>query len=125
MTNQWYYSYDKETKKLLNELFGSLAVNVVDDSSVFTSENGDAFVVTVALPGASREDLKITAKDNSLTVNYQPKQANRFVKKFNRSWDSTGLNVDLLAATYADGVLTVTVPKLKKQEPTVKTFVVA
>ena len=125
MNNQWYYNYDKETKKLLNELFGNLSVNVVDDSSVFTTENGDAFVVTVALPGASREDINVTAKDNTLTVSYQPKEQNRFVKKFNRTWDSKGLNVDALTAAYVNGVLTVTVPKAKKAEPAVKTFVVA
>ena len=121
----WYYNYDKETKQLLNELFGSLSVGVVADQNVFTSENGDAFVVTMALPGINRDDIKITAKDNALSVNYQPKEPTRFVKSFKRSWDSKGLNVDALTATYADGILTVTVPKAKKAEPAVKTFVVA
>lgn len=121
----WYYNYDKETKALLNELFGGLSVGVVDDSNVFTSEVGDAFVVTMALPGVNREDLKIVAKDGHLTVSYQPKEKNRFVKNFNRSWHTKGLNVDSLTATYSDGVLTVTVPKVKKAEPAVKTFVVS
>lgn len=119
------YNYDKETKALLNELFGGLSVGVVDDSNVFTSEVGDAFVVTMALPGVNREDIKIFAKNGHLTINYQPKEKNRFVKSFNRSWHTQGLNVDALTATYADGILTVTVPKVKKAEPAVKTFVVA
>ena len=119
------YNYDKETKALLNELFGGLSVGVVDDSNVFTSEVGDAFVVTMALPGVNREDIKIVAKGGNLTVSYQPKEKNRFVKNFSRSWHTQGLNVDALTATYADGVLTVTVPKVKKAEPAVKTFVVA
>jgi HSP20 family protein len=121
----WYYNYDKETKALLDEVFGSLAVKVVDDSNVFTSEVGDSFVVTMALPGVNREDLKITVKDGHLNVAYQPKEANRFVKNFTRSWHTKGLNVDALTAAYTNGILTVTVPKLKKVEPTVKTFVVA
>ena len=125
MNNQWYYNYDKETKKLLNELFGSLAVNVVDDSNVFTAENGEAFVVSVALPGVSREDIKISAKNGVLAVSCNPKEGNRFTKKFNRSWDSKGLDVDSLTAAYVDGVLTVKVPKVKKPESVEKTFVVS
>jgi HSP20 family molecular chaperone IbpA len=123
--NGWYsYPYDKETKALLNELFGNLSVGVVNDSNVFTSEVGDAFVVTMAIPGVNREDLKVVAKDGQLTVVYQPKTANRFVGNFNRSWHTKGLDVDALTATYVDGILTVNVPKLKKAEATVKTFVV-
>lgn len=121
----WYYNYDKETKALLNELFGNLSVGVVDDSNVFTSEVGDAFVVTMALPGVNREDLKILAKNGQLSVSYQPKEKNRFVKNFSRAWTTEGLNVDALTATYTDGVLTVNVPKVKKTEPAVKTFVVS
>jgi HSP20 family protein len=121
----WYYNYDKETKALLNELFGNLSVGVVADQNVFTSEVGDSFVATVALPGANREDLKVVAKDGNLTVSYQPKEKNRFTKSFSRSWHTEGLNVDKLTATYTDGVLTVTVPKAKKAEPAVKTFVVS
>lgn len=121
----WYYNYDKETKALLNELFGNLSVPIVDDSNVFTSEVGDAFVVTMALPGVNREDLKILAKNGQLSVSYQPKEKNRFVKNFTRSWRTDGLNVDALTATYTDGVLTVNVPKVKKAEPAVKTFVVS
>lgn len=119
------YNYDKETKALLNELFGTLSVGVVDDSNVFTSEVGDAFVVTMALPGVNRNDIKVIAKDGKLNVSYQPKEKNRFVKSFSRSWHTQGLNVDTLTATYTDGILTVTVPKVKKAEPAVKTFVVA
>jgi HSP20 family protein len=121
----WHYNYDKETKALLNELFGTLSVGVVDDSNVFTSEVGDAFVVTMALPGVNREDLKILSKEGKLNVSYQPKEKNRFVKNFSRSWHTQGLNVDALTATYTDGVLTVNVPKVKKTEPAVKTFVVS
>jgi len=121
----WHYNYDKETKALLNELFGTLSVGVVDDSNVFTSEVGDAFVATMALPGVNREDLKILSKEGKLNVSYQPKEKNRFVKNFSRSWHTQGLNVDALTATYTDGILTVTVPKVKKAEPAVKTFVVA
>ena len=121
----WYYNYDKETKALLNELFGNLSVPIVDDSNVFTSEVGDAFVVTMALPGVNREDLKILAKNGQLSVSYQPKEKNRFVKNFTRSWRTDGLNVDALTATYTVGVLTGNVPKVKKAEPAVKTFVVS
>jgi HSP20 family molecular chaperone IbpA len=123
MTNGWY-TYDKETKALLNELFGNLSVGVVSDTNVFTSEVGDAFVVKMAIPGVKREDLKVVAKDGHLNIGYQPKEVNRFVKSFNRSWHTKGLDVDALTATYVDGILTVSVPKLKKAD-TAKTFVVS
>ncbi len=126
MTNTWYtYPYDKETKALLNELFGNLPVNVTDSASVKTSEDKENFVITAALPGAKKEDIKISAKDNVLTVTYKPEKPNQFASSFSRTWRSTGLNVDALTATYTDGILTVTVPHNKKVEHGAKTFVVA
>jgi len=123
----WYYNnLDKNSKQLFDDLFGSLSVNAVDNSSVQTKENSDAFIVTAALPGAKRDDIKISSQGSAITLTYLPKDANPFARNISRSWGAKGLDVDGLNASYVDGILSIVVPKLKKDpEPKVKTFNIA
>jgi len=120
-----WYAYDKDTKALLDELFGTLSVDVTDSGTVKTAEDKESFVITAALPGAKKEDIRISAKNDTITVSYQPEKPNEFAKNLARSWRAVGLNVDALTATYTDGILRVTVPRVKKIEDRAKTFVVA
>lgn len=122
MFQQWYYS-DKETQKLVDELFGFVQGTV--DQRVKTSENKESFVATVILPGAERKDIRVSEKNGVLTVSYKPEKENPYTKSFVQSWNTTDLDVMELTATYRDGLLTVTVPKVKKKEPEIREFRVA
>jgi HSP20 family molecular chaperone IbpA len=123
-TTGFSYVNPSDVETLLNELFGRLSSEVVStkQGKVVENENDNTFTVTAAIPGAKREDVFLTLKYNVFFVGYNPKTPNPLASAFTRSYDTKGLDMDSVAATYVDGVLTVTVQKLKKKEPTVKTY---
>lgn len=88
------------------------------------ADKGDYYEGSYPVPGAAREDIRVTAKDGVLTVSYEPKEKNHYASTFSFSWDTEGFDVDGTKATYLNGVFTLAVPKLRKPEPKVKTIVV-
>lgn len=88
------------------------------------ADKGDYYEGSYPVPGAARQDIQVSVKEDTLTVSYEPKEKNHYAGSFTFSWSTEGLNTDLASATYVNGVFTLTVPKLKKPEPKVKTIVV-
>ncbi len=91
-------------------------------------DTGDAFKLEAELPGFKKEDIKIDIENDCLTIsavrnadnkeekdNYVKRE--RFYGSFTRSFDVSGINVDGIEAAYADGVLTVTLPKKAAEVP--------
>lgn len=94
-------------------------------------ETDDSFILEMNLPGYKKEDLRAEWKDGVLTVSAEKteekeeKQENgkflcreRFTGSFRRSF-LLGDQADeaQALASFADGVLTITVPKKKEEEP--------
>ena len=92
-------------------------------------ETADTVEVTVELPGMSHEDIELTVKDNVLTISGEKKYsreekdedanvyyAERQYGKFERSLTLPAyVEADKAEATFKDGVLTVTLPKVEHQ----------
>lgn len=122
--------YNMKTRDLLNDMFGQLNSYYADNSNLYASERprftledkGDCFEGSYPVPGARREDLKITVKENKLSVSYAPEKKNHYTANFSFVWDAKGFDTDNIKAAFVDGVLTLTVPKQKKPEPQVKTI---
>ena len=95
---------------------------------VDVSETKENFVVRAELPGLKKEDVKLTVKDNVLTLSgekcYEEKRDEENYHwretrygKFERSFRLTdGIDRGKIAADYKDGVLTITVPKTKEAQ---------
>lgn len=93
-------------------------------------ETQEEFLVHAELPGVKKEDVKLTVKDGTLTIQGERNQAkeergSRFHRterqygSFMRSFSlPEGVLEDKLGATYKDGMLTVHLPK--SQEPKAK-----
>jgi len=93
------------------------------------AETDKEIVIDVELPGLNRDDIKVEVKDNTLTVTGERKQENkkenaeccrveRHYGKFERTFGLPDTVVDdKIAATYKDGVLTLTLPKTEKEIP--------
>ena len=91
--------------------------------AVDVRESDDAFVFTAELPGISKEDVEITVDDGVLTLkgerrfneedgekNYR--RIERAYGTFSRSFTlPSAVIAEKIAATFTDGLLTVTVPK--------------
>ena len=97
--------------------------------SVDIAENNDEYVVTADLPGIDREDLDVTVADGRLTIRGERRQngesttgptrrVERVYGTFTRSFELPAeVKADHIAATYRDGVLSVTVPKAEEAKP--------
>lgn len=87
-------------------------------------DTGDAYVVTADLPGMDKKDIQITYKDDVLTlmakheVKKDEKDGKKYIRKerldqtFCRQFTARNIQKDGIQASYTDGVLTVTLPKV-------------
>ena len=93
-------------------------------------DNGNEFLLEADLPGVKKEDIKLDLSDNILTISaerhseYEEKdkkgnyvRCERSYGSYQRSFDTTGIDVDKIDAEFKDGVLKLTMPKLIEQKP--------
>lgn len=93
-------------------------------------DNGSEFLLEADLPGVKKEDIKLDLSDNILTISaerhseYEEKdkkgsyvRVERSYGSYQRSFDTTGIDVDKIDAEFKDGVLKLTMPKLVEQKP--------
>lgn len=89
-------------------------------------ETNKQFVVTVYLPGLNKDDIEIRFENNVLTVsgerNFAESDDRKYhivenhYGKFSRSLPFPDIiNSDQISANFEDGVLTITMPKLKEK----------
>jgi HSP20 family protein len=105
------------------------AVNIKDTET--------AYQVEVAAPGAKKDDFSLSLNQNVLTISFKHEQADEetkdsFIRKefafqsFERSFRlPKTVNAEAIAATYADGILTVELPKQELPKPEVKQIEIA
>ncbi|MFW6387907.1 MAG: Hsp20/alpha crystallin family protein [bacterium] len=92
-------------------------------------ENNDDFVVTVDLPGVSRDNVDLSVADNVLTIKGDKKgekedgDGNYYRKE---TWEGSfqrtvslpqGVDADKVKAEMKDGVLRITLPKREEAKP--------
>ena len=115
-----------ELDNMERSFFG--ANNVVSAFRTDVSDNGSAFILESELPGFKKEDIGIDIKNDCLTISVERKldeenkkadflKRERFYGSFSRSFDMTGINTEEISARYADGILTLTLPKKVETVP--------
>jgi HSP20 family protein len=92
-------------------------------------EEPDAIRIMTEIPGVSPADVKITLENNVLTIRGAKQQAARErterVHRYERTYGAfersftlpTTVDASNIKATYENGVLTVTLPKVEKAKP--------
>jgi HSP20 family protein len=97
--------------------------------SVDITENATAFIVKAELPGVSADDVKITMRNNELTLYGEKKmdeaskndhyyRCERSYGTFQRSFSfPSSVHAEDITASYKDGVLTVTLKKAEEAKP--------
>ncbi len=97
--------------------------------AVDVTEQDDAYVVNVELPGVNKDDVKIVMENNVLTIRGEKKQKNDETKgnihRIERSYGSfqrsftipTTIRSEKIDANFKDGVLSVTLPKDEGSKP--------
>jgi len=116
----------------INRMFDSFFSGTGWDEEIGTSvwspavdiaENENEYVVKMELPGLGKDDVKITTQENILTVRGEKKKEKeakgssfhrieRSYGEFQRSFTLPGtIKHEEIAATFKDGILTITMPK--------------
>lgn len=97
--------------------------------NVDIAETKDEFVVTAELPGLKKDDIHISFKEGTLSIEGERKEEKeekdksyhrmeRRYGKFCRTFNlGTKVKVDKIDATYKDGILTVHLPKVEEVKP--------
>jgi len=121
-----------EINHLLNGIFNREARDIIKSSSygwIPTAnliEDDKSYKVEMELPGLAKNDIKISTKDNTLTVSGEVK-TNEDIKKNNyhlmeRQYGKffrsfvlpTGVHNEKIEASFKDGVLSIYLPKVEE-----------
>jgi HSP20 family protein len=111
---------------LLDSAFDSNSRSATRVPPMDVHENEDAVTVSLELGGMKKEDFEISLEDDTLTVsgqrNSQPTgelyRSELFRGAFSRSLTlPCPVQGDKVKATYSDGILTITLPKVEAIKP--------
>ena len=113
----------------LDQTFENAARDAAWSPAVDIHEEAGRFVVHVDLPGVKPDDIEITADKGVLTLrgarNFEQRpddghysRVERVTGKFVRSFTlPENVQTDAIKASFKDGVLELTIPKIAKPEP--------
>lgn len=120
----------RELDRLEREFFGESSMNgfLID-----IIDKGESYLLEAELPGFKKEDIKIDLDGDTMTISATRSSENRVDKKsylrsersygsYRRSFDVSEIDQEQISAAYNDGVLTVTLPKLKSKQGNQRTL---
>jgi HSP20 family protein len=119
--------------KFINDVFSAPLFN--DDArhatpSVNVVESADNFKLEVAAPGLTKEDFKLNIEEDVLTISAEKKveteeKTEKYLRKefgystFKRTFTlPDNINVEAIKASYDNGVLNITIPKVEVKKTT-------
>lgn len=124
----------REFDELERAFFGNN--DLMSKHSAFSTDikdAGDHYVLESDLPGVKKEDIKLDLTDNVLTISAErhseyeesDKKHNyvrceRSYGSYQRSFDTSGIDTEHIDAEFKDGVLKLTLPKIKEVKPETK-----
>lgn len=98
--------------------------------AVNVKETENSFIVEAAIPGVKKENVKVELNENVLSISSEAKnEANesndKYTRKeysyssFKRSFtiDEDAINTETIDAKFADGILSIVLPKKEAKEP--------
>ena len=100
-------------------------------------DEGDHFLLEADLPGFNKEDIHVDLDEGSLSITAERRsdfeqkdkkgnyvRCERTYGSYARKFDTSGIDTEAITASYKDGVLRLTMPKLKKTEPETKRLMI-
>ena len=125
--------YNLESKKnnnlsLFDEFDDFFSDMLGKDMKTNVEETENNYIVTSEIPGVSKENIKIDASDDTLTISVSKKTTNKDEKKnylvkeisesaLTRSFYLYDMDENNITAKMDNGILTITVNKLKEVKP--------
>ena len=110
--------------EMMESAFSTGRGTFIPEMDIYETE--DDFEITLALPGMRKEDIEINLEGTTLTISGERELQEDENKKYHRIESRFGsfkrtlplpnaIDEENINATYENGVLTITVPKLEKE----------
>ncbi len=112
--------FDDMEKAMSRELTTNLSTFKTD-----IRQEGENYILEADLPGFKKENIHIDLEDGYMTIRAERRsrieekdEKDNFIRcersygSYARSFDTAGIDVDHMEASFTDGVLTLTMPKL-------------
>lgn len=129
--------YNLETKNnngfmsLFDEFNDFFTDTLAKDMKTNILENENDYVITSEIPGVNKDNVKIDVSDNTLTITVEKKNEgkndnkNYIVKEISestltRSFYLDNMDEENITAKMDNGILTITVKKIKEVKPAVR-----
>ena len=132
--NNSVYNPFSEMEEFEKSFFGSpfgFFDGGMDAFKTDVKDEGDRYELEADLPGFDKKDIHLDISGDTLTVSAERHskieekdkkdkvvRVERSYGSYSRSFDISGIDCANIKAGYKDGVLTLTLPKQKKEEPT-------
>lgn len=120
------FGFGREMDRLFDNSWGdTAAARSTWYPSVDISESEEAIAVAAEIPGMKAEDIQVTVADGVLTIEGEKKEVKEETEKhvhriertygsFRRAFRlSTAVDADKISASYKDGVLSLSLPKVE------------
>lgn len=120
----------------LDEIEKSFFNNISDSVSGFrcdVSDKGESYLLEAEMPGFNKEDIEIKLDGDLLTIsashnveNDEKDKEGNYIRRerrygsYSRSFDVSGIDIENVSASYNNGVLELSLPKVKEEVPEVK-----
>jgi len=126
------FAMNKDFDKFFDEFLGGNFPEVRDmemSPRVNLEENDNEWILSAELPGVKKDDVKVNFQDNMLTISGEKKfdkedkkknfhRIERSYGRFSRSVQiPSSIVLDKIDASYADGVIHITLPKAEDAKP--------
>ena len=123
MSDMQPYSREDEIFRYLNQVERSLFDGLGAIFGPFRSEfsdQGEQYLLKIALPGFRRENIRLEVKDGFLSVravrrrdaSSDPEPTDSFYRQFTLA----GVRTEAITASYQDGLLTICLPKSRPED---------
>ncbi len=100
--------------KTLDTVFEGSRIQRLPETRV--NKTDSEYVVTMSIPGLSKEDLKISIKEGILKISYEKNESHQFVESFTKQYRVPDDVKDKdIEGKVENGILTITLPLDKKK----------
>jgi HSP20 family protein len=127
-------SFRDDMDRLLDEFYGRVAAPADDQEGEWlppmdVTENANDVTASLELPGMKRDEIKVSVHNDILTVSGEKRQektdGDKNLRRVERTYGFFRRSISLPAevdaakvkATFKDGILKVTLPKLESKKP--------
>ena len=120
--------FDNFQKKFFNDSNAKLPAFRTD-----IRDQGDKFLLEAELPGFQKEEISLELKEGILTISAEHRETSeekdskgQYIRRerrygsFSRSFDVSGIDESGITAAYKNGILELTLPKVKPAVPEAK-----